>query len=303
MNGRVNVLRRTRKAVRALLFPNGRVLPALCVLSAGMLAAVFLQNWRYSAIAYAAYVGSAYTLLVPCLAVHQRVKHGLAWVKGHNEWVGRYLNDLSFRAHVSLYISLTINVVYAVAKFFSGIYYHSFWFGSIAVYYFCLAVMRFMLLRHANRNRFGENQSSEFKRYRICGGILTVLNLALTGMVILMVTHNYAYNYPGTLIYAMGAYTFYNIITASMNVVKYRKQNSPVLSASKMIQLASALVSMLALETAMLAKFGDNEMPLFRLAMTAATGAGVCLIVLGMALYMILHSTRQLRKLKGAAHK
>ena len=81
MNGRVNVLRRTRKAVRALLFPNGRVLPVLCVLSAGMLAAVFLQNWRYSAIAYAAYVGSAYTLLVLCLAVHQRGKRGLAWVK------------------------------------------------------------------------------------------------------------------------------------------------------------------------------------------------------------------------------
>lgn len=99
----------------------------------------------------------------------------------------------------------------------------------------------------------------------------------------------------------MGAYAFYNIISASMNVVKYRKQNSPVLSASKMIQLASALVSMLALETAMVSSFGSADDPLARLTMTAATGAGVCLIVLGMALYMILHSTRQLRKLKGAA--
>ena len=86
-----------------------------------------------------------------------------------------------------------------------------------------------------------------------------------------------------------------------MNVVKYRKQNSPVLSASKMIQLASALVSMLALETAMVSSFGSADDPLARLTMTAATGAGVCLIVLGMALYMILHPTRQLRKLKGAA--
>ena len=75
-------------------------------------------------------------MIVLCLVVYRQVKKGIVMVEGKNEYVNRYLNDLSFRTHVSLYLSLTINVVYAVVKFFSGFIYHSFWFGSIAVYYF-----------------------------------------------------------------------------------------------------------------------------------------------------------------------
>ena len=40
----------------------------------------------------------------------------------------------------------------------------------------------------------------------------------------------------------MAMYAFYNIITPVMNVVKYRKYRSPVMSAAKVINLAAALV-------------------------------------------------------------
>ena len=127
-----------------------------------------------------------------------------------------------------------------------------------------------------------------------------VLNLALTGMVILVVTKNHTYHYPGTMIYAMGAYAFYSMITAVVNVVKFRKHNSPALSAAKAVNLASALVSMLALETAMLSQFGSADSPVFRRAMTSATGGFVCLAVLGMAVYMLVRSTRKLKELQNS---
>lgn len=271
---------------------------ALVIVSAVLLTCIFALDFKDNIFAYLSYILSAYTMVTICLAVYKQIKKGIVVIESKNEHVKRYLNDLSFRTHVSLYTSLAINVIYAIAKFFSGIFYHSFWFGSIAVYYFCLAIMRFMLLRHAHRNAFGKNQIAEYKQYQICGAVLMVLNLALTGMVILVVTQNHTYSYPGTMIYAMGAYTFYNIITAVINVVKFRKQNSPALSAAKVINLASALVSMLALETAMLSQFGSGESPMFRRAMTSATGGFVCLVVLGMAVYMIVRATRNLRRLK-----
>lgn len=53
-------------------------------------------------------------------------------------------------------------------------------------------------------------------------------------------------------------YTFYITTTAIIDIIKYRKYNSPVMSISKVIKLAAALVSMLFLETAMFAQFGAD---------------------------------------------
>ena len=148
-------------------------------------------------------------------------------------------------------LSLGLNVIYAVMKFTFGLRYHSVWFGTLAVYYFLLAVMRFLLLHHANRKGFGTDRSGELQSYRLCGMILMV-----------------------------------------MNVVKYRKYRSPVMSAAKVVSLAAALVSMLSLETAMLTQFGSTDSEMSRRIMMACTGAGVCTMILAMAVYMIYHATR-----------
>lgn len=100
------------------------------------------------------------------------------------------------------------------------------------------------------------------------------------------------------LIYIMAMYTFYAVITAGKNVVKYRKYGSPVMLAAKVINLTAALVSMLSLETAMLTQFNGGRDVAFRQKMSAITGAGVCVIVLGMATYMIAQTTLQIKKCK-----
>ena len=69
------------------------------------------------------------------------------------------------------------------------------------------------------------------------------------------------------------------------------------MSAAKVINLTAAVVSMLSLETAMLAQFGEDDVK-FRQIMTSATGVGVCVIVLGMAVFMIAKSTKILKKNK-----
>lgn len=52
---------------------------------------------------------------------------------------------------------------------------------------------------------------------------------------------------------------------------------------------------MLSLETAMLTQFGAADDADFRQMMTALTGAGVCIVVTGMAVYMIAHATKRLK--------
>lgn len=114
---------------------------------------------------------------------------------------------------------------------------------------------------------------------------------ALAGIVIYMVNQNRVFTYPGFLIYAMAAYTFYITIAAIVNVIKYRRRGSPILSAAKIISLTAALVSMLSLETAMLTQFGADQ-PGFRRIMTSASGGAVCTVVFGMAIYMIVRAEK-----------
>jgi len=48
----------------------------------------------------------------------------------------------------------------------------------------------------------------------------------------------------------------------------------------------------------MLTQFGAADNPVFRQIMTASTGAGVSMIVLGVAVLMITSSTKQLKVIK-----
>ena len=171
------------------------------------------------------------------------------------------------------------------------------WFIALAFYYALLSVMRAVLVLYVHRRPVGEDITSEFKRYRACGIILLLMNQVLAGIVVCMVTENRGFSYPGLMIYVMAMYAFYITIVAAVNVVKFRRRGSPLLSAAKVISLTAALVSMLSLETAMLAQFGGEDV-VFRRLMLGISGGAVCTIVLTMAIYMIARSTRQLKRLQ-----
>lgn len=267
-----------------------------------------LVTEREGIIAYLSYIMSAYALVITCTGISHvnrfvksvRVgigKHPLMEKMLNTSLGSRFLKDIRFRTEISLYMGFLINLLYIALKMASGIYYHSVWLISIAVYYILLAFMRFLLFHRGKTGRAKYCLETELKRYRMCGVILLLMNQALAGIVVFMVYQNKSYDYPGFLIYAMAAYSFYCMIVASVNVIKFRRHGSPVLSAAKVISLVSAMVSILSLETAMVARFGDKDDFSFRQIMTGATGGGVCTLVLLIAVFMIVKSSLQLKKI------
>lgn len=255
-------------------------------------------------IAYISYALAAYGLVILVTgfksiveAVRRGVKNNpltLALMK--IPIVNRYFCDPLFKARVSLYFGLIINVVYIAIKLISGIYYQSIWLIALAIYYILLAVMRAFLVGYGAQYGFGESIAPELRRYRLIGILLLVLNLSLTAIVVLVVYRNEGFEYAGLLIYAMAAYAFYSITLAIINIVKVGSHGSPAASAVRVINLVSALVSMLSLTTAMLAQFGGDDSK-FRRIMTGTVGGAVCVIVLGIAAFMIIKSTWRLKKL------
>lgn len=288
-------MKKIKKLLNIILFPHIAAVIAFAPVAAVLLIYCFSTGQDDSALAYVSYIFSAYTLTIICARMPTVIKRVKAFVH-RSEHAHRYLTDALFRTHISLYMSLGINLLYVAIKLFSGIYYKSAWFISLAVYYIILAVMRFLLLRHVNRSTIGQNIPAELKRYRVCGAMLLIMNIALLGIVVLVITQNKGFEYAGMLIYVMAAYAFYMTITAIVNIVKFRKYNSPVLSASKAINLVAAMVSMLSLETAMITRFGDND-DMFR-TMTGMTGGAVSIIVLSIAVFMLISSTIRLKRLR-----
>ncbi len=285
-----------KQILHRLLFPGiGVTLPAV-PLSAGLLIYAFGFAGENDPLAYAAYVVSFYMLVLLCVRIPGLVR-GISALLHRSRYLHRYLTDLPFRTRVSLYLSLGINLLYAVLKLFLGVRFRSVWFGTLGVYYALLTAMRFLLLCHTRRSAFGAQLIPEWKRYRLCGAILIPMTVALAGVVILMLENRESFQYPGYLIYVAAMYAFYASISAAVRLVRYRQYQSPVMTAAKAISLVSALVSMLSLEAAMLTQFGGRDDEAFRQIMLAATGAGVCSIILVMAAYMLIHGARQLGKL------
>ena len=158
-------------------------------------------------------------------------------MKEENQYVNRWSTDPQWRVKLSLYGSVLMNTAYAVFQFGLGLFHRSFWFYSLAGYYLLLVLMRFFLLRDVRGMTVGENMSSELRRYRFCGVLLLLMTQALTGMVFFItyfgrgVTHH-----PITTI-ALAAYTFTSLTMAIVNLVRYRRYHSPLLSAAKAINL------------------------------------------------------------------
>ena len=122
------------------------------------------------------------------------------------------------------------------------------------------------------------------------------VNLALSGAVLMMLYFERGFRYQGFLIYVMALYTFYITTTAIIDMIKYRKYKSPVMSMSKIIKMASALFSMLFLETAMFAQFGGDTSPEVQRIMIIATGGGISVIVVAMSVYMIVRTTKEIKE-------
>lgn len=286
------------KLGKALLFPHIAIMLVLLPLATVLLVYSMVFLGTTSPVAIASYVIAFYTLTVWCLRLPDVIR-SVKNFKDENKYARLWLEDTHLRVKVSLYGSLVINTAYALMQLGLGFYHSSFWFYSLAAYYFVLAMMRFFLVRYTGKNKPGERMRDELVRYRACGIIFFIMNLALTLMIFFMVYFDRAARHHEITTIAMAAYTFTSLTMAIVNIVKYKKYNSPVYSAAKAVSLASASVSMLTLEATMLTTFDKGELTVFgRRLLLGLSGGAVSVFVLTLAVVMIVNSTKKIKCLK-----
>ena len=287
-----------KKIGKAILFPHIAIMVVLLPIATVMLVGSMVFVGTETVIAYISYVLAAYTLTVWCFKIPYLIKFFRTF-KNENKYAIRWQDDTRLRVNVSLFGSLSWNALYGIFQIWLGFYHHTFWFYSLGAYYICLGAMRFFLVRHTRKYAPGEKMQTELVKYRACGIVFLVMNLALALIIFFMVYWNRTFQHHMITSIAMAAYTFTAFTVAIVNVIRYRKYNSPVYSASKAISLAAALVSMLTLESTMLTTFGDGTMTVTAQKwMLGSTGGAISLLIVATAIYMIVVGTKKLKELK-----
>ena len=208
-----------------------------------------------------------------------------------NDRVVHYLDDPIYRTKLNLYAATTLNLIYAIIKLLSGILYRSDWLVAFGLYFLVLTGLRLSLASYFRGKSLGTDLMAEYRRIRLTGILLILMNLVLIVIVIRMIAHNESNEYAGVLIYAMAAYAFYAVIFAVMNILRARGHESPVYYAVRVVDLTAAMTAMLSLTAALIARFGENGP--FRRTILAICGAAVCGIILWMSISLIHKSAQR----------
>ena len=288
--------------LRKLLYPPKGILYLLPPVVFATLIFIFATEKQESELAYPVYCMSAYSLIILFVALSQRSKRIKSFVlesrtvkKVSSSVVGkRYLTDLSFRGGFSIYQGMTVNFLYAMFRTVTGIMYSSAWFISLAVYHFLLGGMRAYLIV-AFKPKDKKDDRYEYGCYRKTAWLLFVLNIPMGGMIWLMIQTNSGFTYPGYVIYLSALYTFYTMGVSIRNLEKYKKLGNPILSAARVLNLISAMMSVLGLQTAMISAFSTNGEE-YRKLMNTVTGSFVYGAVVVVAVYMIIKASIKRKK-------
>jgi len=187
-----------------------------------------------------------------------------------------------------LICSTISNFFVGIVKFIFSLTIPSLWFFINAGFSFVLAICRFLTIRKYNKIKKIKDRTiiikEEYKSYLQNGVMLIVL-----GIMYFFVS-SYMY-YKGTntnmheyITYLVALIAFTSIGTAIYGMIKYKRNQEPIIKGIKITNFANALTSIVLTQVVLLDTYADG----YDSTLNGYTGMGVSLIIIGLGLYMII---------------
>lgn len=187
-----------------------------------------------------------------------------------------------------LLCSTISNFIVAIIKFVLSLTIPSLWFFINAGFSFVLALGRFLTIKEYNKirtlNSKEEKLKREYNNYSRNG-----IMLILLGIMYFFVS-SYMY-YKGTnttmheyITYLVALIAFSSIGTAIYGMVKYKRNEEPIIKGIKLTNFANALTTIVLTQVVLLDTFATE----YDSSLNGYTGMGVSLAIIGLGLYMIL---------------
>ena len=187
-----------------------------------------------------------------------------------------------------LVCSTISNFFVGIIKFIFSLTIPSLWFFINAGFSFVLAICRFLTIKKYNKIKKIKDKHTiikeEYKSY-LQNGIM----LILLGIMYFFVS-SYMY-YKGTntnmheyITYLVALIAFTSIGTAIYGMIKYKRNQEPIIKGIKITNFANALTSMVLTQVVLLDTYANE----YDSTLNGYTGMGVSLIIIGLGLYMII---------------
>ena len=221
----------------------------------------------------------------------------LKWSEKHPR-INRIISEYGVTTVILTAGSIIVTFAFAVYNGSIAIVIRSIWFGALAAYYIVLILLRgSILIYYSIRKKAVDNGQSEAqtlihdgKLYRACGIMLFLLPICLSFAILQMVRVGDSFEHKGITIYVYAIYAFFKIITAVYSLIKDRHTKHMTIMAIKYIKLADAMVSILALQTAMFREFAVETQGFDVILMNAIMGAIICALTVAIGVYMIIRA-------------
>lgn len=286
-----------REKIKKVLFPKTIWIFLMVNIMAVSLIFIFTRGLENHWFAYIIYVLSCYVLITVCVRIPRIVK----WLRRklhENKYTDRYLTDKDLRIRISMYRGLLMAIVFATFKIILGFIYDSSWFFAMAGYNVILSFMRFLLVLQSQKKGLSteEEKRQGLLCYRLCGWFMLVLNIAVSVLMFMVIVQNQKIEYHMIACIGLAAFTFYCFTRAVINMVKYKRQKTPIYAAVKRIDMVKVIVSMFTLQVAMLTTFEGQGAAIDKGLMNTLTGIAVTIAINTVGAMMIAGVKGDFRK-------
>lgn len=238
-----------------------------------------------------------YVVVLACLYLKPFV---IGWAQKYS-FTRNFVGSYEFRTMILAAGKFVLNIGYAAFNGVYGILFQSPWYIALFVYYLVLCIARGSMVvrsRKVNTRLYSDDRKDveRIRIYRAAGILLLVFTVALNGMLLQMRRDSAnGFRYTGMLIFVAAGYTVYKVIMAVYNLVKSRGSTDYVVHAVRNINFADALVSVLALQSAVSVRMAAEDITSWA---GFVLGSAICLFTATLGIYMIVKAQR---KLKNAA--
>lgn len=282
-----------------LLSATGSLVMVFIGLNSGILAVI---SYVLFAIAGISLAYSVY-LIIP---IFPKLKSKTIALLERHDFTYLLLRNFGFRTVVFAIGSFLMSLLFSAFNAYMGIRNRSIWYGALATFYIFLALLRGgVLVYHKNKisNKIEiENQELiKAKVYRNSGIVTLILNVALSSAIAQMIFSSAHFFYVGWTIFAYAFYAFYKITMSILSFIKAHKQTDLTVRAIRNINLVDALVSILALQTALLTMFGDGTVNVSL--MNTFTGIIVSVLLVAIGIYMIISAKNKMQEITRKTQK
>lgn len=248
---------------------------------------------------------------VTCIAAYRlwrtKVIQRFCWeIAQKNRYTAIIANDTDARVLVTSFFSAVWKLFIVSTKILIGLYFSSYWFTLLAIYDIVLFIARSVLIAFGRKAVSEADPKTRYLKslsvYRLSGIFIFLIAIVLLFVVLMIVRDGEGFTYKGLLIYIVVLYDSFRLVRAIMYIMRTRKRMSPIVNAIRYFGLSSSVISILSLQTAMLAAFGGALSVVEKQQFNMATGIISCGLLLFVSVLIIFKSWRHVKYSKGDGH-